>query len=230
MDHRDRLIVALDLGSVGAADTLVSTLGDTVTFYKIGYQLAFSGGLDFGRELVEAGKKVFIDLKLHDIPNTVSRGVEAIARTGATFLTVHAYPQTMAAAMAGARGSPLRILGVSVLTSYDDDDLRAAGYGSSVATLVARRAEQALEASLDGLVLSPGEAAAVRARAGTRLTLVTPGVRPTGSPAGDQKRVMTPREAVAAGADHLVIGRPITASADPAASARAILAELAEAS
>ena len=223
---RERLIVALDLSSVEAADALVERLGDAVSFYKIGYQLAYAGGLLYAQKLAGAGKRVFLDLKLHDISNTVAQGVKSVARLGATFLTVHAYPQTMRAAVEAREGG-LRILGVTVLTSYDDSDLKAAGYAASVQALVARRAEQARELGVDGLVCSPEEAANVRAIVGGGLALVTPGIRPAGAEAGDQKRIMTPAGAIAAGADYLVVGRPIVAASDPRAAADAIVAEIA---
>jgi orotidine-5'-phosphate decarboxylase len=229
MQPRDRLIVALDLPSVAAADAMVDRLGDAVSFYKIGYQLAFAGGLPLASALVRAGKQVFADLKLHDIGNTVGKGVESVATLGATFLTVHAYPQTMKAAVEARAGSPLRILAVTVLTSYDDADLAAAGYASTVGPLVARRAAQAREIGVDGLVCSAEEAASVRSIAGPGMALVTPGIRPAGAAAGDQKRVMTPARAIAAGADYLVVGRPIVEAADPKAAAQAIVAEIAQA-
>jgi orotidine-5'-phosphate decarboxylase len=225
---RERLIVALDLPSVEAAEALVARLGDAVSFYKIGYQLAYAGGLSYVETLANAGKKVFLDLKLHDIGNTVAQGVKSAARLGATFLTVHAYPQTMQAAVE-ARGDALRILAVTVLTSYDDDDLKAAGYQTSVKTLVAHRAKQARTLGVDGLVCSPEEAANVRAVVGAGMALVTPGIRPAGAETGDQKRIMTPAAAIAAGADYLVVGRPIVAAADPRAAAEAIVAEIAQA-
>ena len=223
---RERLIVALDLSSVEAADALVERLGDAVSFYKIGYQLAYAGGLLYAQKLASAGKQVFLDLKLHDISNTVAQGVKSVARLGATFLTVHAYPQTMRAAVEAREGG-LRILGVTVLTSYDDSDLKAAGYAASVKALVARRAEQARELGVDGLVCSPEEAANVRAIVGGGMALETPGIRPAGAEAGDQKRIMTPAGAIAAGADYLVVGRPIVAASDPRAAADAIVAEIA---
>jgi orotidine-5'-phosphate decarboxylase len=223
---RERLIVALDLSSVEAAEAMVARLGDAVSFYKIGYQLAFAGGLAYTRKLADAGKRVFLDLKLHDIGNTVAQGVKSVARLGATFVTVHAYPQTMQAAVE-AREVGLRILAVTVLTSYDDGDLKAAGYDASVKTLVAARAEQARLLGVDGLVCSPEEAADVRSIAGANMVLVTPGIRPAGTEAGDQKRVMTPAVAIAAGADYLVVGRPIIAASDPRAVAEAIVAEIA---
>ena len=225
---RDRLIVALDLPGVAAADAMVAKLGDSVSFYKIGYQLAYAGGLPFTRELVNAGKKVFVDLKLHDIGNTVARGVESIATLGATFLTVHAYPQTMKAAVEARAGSDLKILAVTVLTSYDDGDLHAAGYRFTVSDLVEARAQQAQVLGVDGLVSSPEEAASLRKIIGHQMQLVTPGIRPAGSASGDQKRIMTPSRAIAAGADYLVVGRPITEATDPLRAAEAIQAEIAQ--
>jgi orotidine-5'-phosphate decarboxylase len=200
-----------------------------VSFYKIGYQLAYAGGLPFAEELIDDGKQVFLDLKLHDIANTVARGVESVARLGVTFLTVHAYPQTMKAALEGRGTSPLRILAVTVLTSYEDNDLAEAGYRDRVADLVARRAEQARAIGVDGLVCAPEEAAAARKIVGRDMLLVTPGIRPAGSAAGDQKRVMTPAAAIAAGADYLVVGRPITEARDPKSAAEAIAREIASA-
>jgi orotidine-5'-phosphate decarboxylase len=226
---RERLIVALDLPDVRTAQALIESLGDAVMFYKIGYQLAYAGGLPLIGELAKAGKKVFADLKLHDIGNTVTRGVESVAKLGATFLTVHAYPQTMKAAIEGRAGSALKILGVTVLTSYDDDDLHAAGYRLSVPELVQARASQAHALGVDGLVCSAEEVADVRELVGMQMVLVTPGIRPAGSAAGDQKRVMTPEEAIAAGADYLVVGRPITAAKDPKNAAESIVASIEEA-
>jgi len=223
---RDRLIVALDLPDVAAAEAMIERLGDSVTFYKIGYQLAYAGGLPLVRQLADAGKQVFIDLKLHDIGNTVARGTESLARLGATFLTVHAFPQTMKAAVDGCAGSGLKILAVTVLTSYDDGDLDAAGYRLGVTDLVETRARQALALGIDGLVCSPEEAAALRKITGPRMSLVTPGVRPAGTNLGDQKRVMTPGRAISGGADYLVVGRPVMEAADPRAAADAIVAEI----
>ena len=224
---RDRLIVALDLPSVDTARSIVARLGDAVSFYKIGYQLAYAGGLAYAPVLADAGKRVFVDLKLHDIGSTVAEGVRSVARLGATFLTVHAYPQTMKAAVE-ARERGLQILAVTVLTSYDDTDLAAAGYAGTVAALVARRAAQARDLGVDGLVCSAAEAAQVRGIIGTKLKLVTPGIRPAGADAGDQKRIMTPTAAIAAGADYLVVGRPITAAPDPKAAAAAIVEEISQ--
>ncbi len=228
IESRDRLIVALDLSSTEAAEALITRLGDSVTFYKVGYQLAYAGGLSLVPKLAERGKKVFVDLKLHDIGNTVAKGVENIARLGGTFLTVHAYPQTMKAAVE-ARGSSLKILAVTVLTSYDDDDLHAAGYRFGVSDLVEARALQAQTLGIDGLVCSGEEAATVRGIVGAQMALVTPGIRPAGSAVGDQKRVMTPGRAISAGADYLVVGRPIVEAFDPKAAAEAIVAEIVEA-
>ena len=221
-----RLIVALDVPTPEAAVALVTRLGDRVAFYKIGLELAFGGGLALAERLVGDGKHVFLDLKLHDIPATVERAAAQVARLGATFLTVHAYPQTMAAAKRGVGDAPLTILGVTVMTSYDDSDLVTAGYALGVRDLVARRADQAVAAGIGGLILSAEEVSAMRARVGPDFRLVTPGIRPAGAAVGDQKRVMTPAEALRAGADHLVIGRPITQAPDPRAAAEAILAEM----
>ena len=227
LDARERLIVALDVPTVKAAEAMVSCLGDSVWFYKIGYQLAFAGGgLPFAGSLIAAGKQIFLDLKLHDIGNTVEKGVEGVAQLGATFLTVHGYPQTMRAAMNGKRGSRLRILAVTVLTSYDDADLAAAGYELNVRELAAARAAQARDIGVDGLVCSAEEAASLRDVAGPGMVLVTPGIRPGGSATGDQKRIMSPARAIEAGADYLVVGRPIVEARDPKAAADSIVAEI----
>ena len=225
-DPRDRLIVALDLPGVAEAEALIDRIGDAATFYKIGYQLGYAGGLALAERLAARGLKIFLDLKLHDIGNTVEAGVRAASGLGATFLTVHAYPQTMRAAVRG-RGAGLKILAVTVLTSYDDADAAEAGYGLPVAELVAQRAAQAAAIGIDGLVCSSAEAASVRTIVGPDRLIVTPGIRPAGAEAGDQKRVMTPGEARQAGIDHVVVGRPITGAADPRAVAQAIVAEMA---
>ncbi|HVQ79556.1 MAG: orotidine-5'-phosphate decarboxylase [Pseudolabrys sp.] len=226
LESRERLIVALDVPSAAKAETMVTQLGDSVRFYKIGYQLAFAGGLPFAKELIAAGKEVFLDLKLHDIGNTVAKGVESVAQLGATFLTVHAYPQTMKAAIEGRRGSKLRILAVTVLTSYDDADLAAAGYEMDVKELASARAAQARDIGIDGLVCSAEEVTALRDIAGAGMVLVTPGIRPAGGDAGDQKRIVTPARAIKAGADYLVVGRPVVETADPRSAADAIVAEI----
>jgi orotidine-5'-phosphate decarboxylase len=187
----------------------------------------YAHGLAGYARVAETGLPIFLDLKLHDIPNTVARATEQVAGLGATFLTIHAYPQTMRAAAEAARGSGLKLLAVTVMTSYDDADLAAAGYALGVKDLVARRAAQAREAGVDGLILSPEEVAAMRALLGPGMLLVTPGVRPAGAAVGDQKRVMTPARAIREGADHLVVGRPVTQASDPRAAAQAIVAEIA---
>ena len=223
---RDRLIVALDTSDVGKASRLVERIGNAAVFYKIGMELAYSGGLPLVSELAAAGKQVFLDLKLHDIPNTVERATAQAAKLGARFLTVHAYPQTMRAAVRGAKESGMQVLAVTVLTSYDDADLFDAVYRFGVVETVRRRAEQALELGVDGLVASAAEAAMARQTVGAGLILVTPGIRPEGAAAGDQKRVATPAEAMRNGADYLVIGRPVTQAPDPRAASEAIVAEI----
>lgn len=230
MTPRDALIVALDVENVEAARALVEKLDDSVVFYKVGLELAFAGGLDFADGLKDAGKRVFLDLKLHDIGATVERATRQIARRGVDFLTVHGYEQTMRAAREGAGKSALCILAVTVLTSYDDADLRKAGYAQDVAATVASRATLAREVGIAGLILSPMELSAIRPLVGPKMLLVTPGVRPHGGASNDQKRVASPVEAIEAGADHLVVGRPITRAADPRKAAEEIVAEIAEAS
>ena len=229
MNARARLILALDVSSVAKAETVIGKLGDSVSFYKIGYQLGFAGGLALAHKLADAGKQVFIDFKLHDIGNTVAKGVESIARLGATFLTVHAYPQTMHAAVDARAGTNLRILAVTVLTSYDDADIAAAGYDFTVSELVAERAAQARDIGVDGLVCSAAEAKNLRGIVGPRMVLVTPGIRPAGAGRDDQKRIMTPSAAIAAGADYLVVGRPILEAKNPKTAAEKIVAEIASA-
>ena len=224
-DPRDRLIVALDLPDVAAAERLVERIGDAATFYKIGYRLGYAGGLAFAERLARQGKKTFLDLKLHDIGNTVEEGVRSASGLGATFLTVHAYPQTMRAAVKG-RGNGLKILAVTVLTSYDDADATEAGYALPVAELVAQRSAQARDIGIDGIVCSAVEAEAVRRVVGTECLIVTPGIRPADAALGDQKRVMTPGQARAAGIDHVVVGRPITGADDPRRIAERIVAEM----
>ncbi|KKC37722.1 orotidine 5'-phosphate decarboxylase [Devosia epidermidihirudinis] len=222
-----QLIVGLDVSSRARAEEIVAALGDAVDFYKIGYQCFYGAdGYALGKALIAAGKKVFFDLKLLDIDNTVEKGVAAFAETGAAMLTVHAYPKTMRAAAKAAAGSGLCVLGVTVLTSMDDADVKEAGYERDAAGLVALRAQQARDAGIGGIVSSPHEAEMVRTIIGPKMAIVTPGIRPAGSAAGDQKRIMGPAEALAAGATHLVVARPIIEAADPAAAARAILAEM----
>jgi orotidine-5'-phosphate decarboxylase len=227
---RDRLIVALDMPEVAEAERLVERIGDGARFYKVGMELAYgSDGLSLVRRLVDAGNKVFLDLKLHDIPNTVERATAQAAKLGATLLTVHAYPQTMKAAVAGASGTGLKLLAVTVLTSYDDEDLLDAGYRFGVIELVRRRAEQARTFGLHGIVASAAEAKSIRGAVGEDMILVTPGIRPAGGAAGDQKRIATPESAIRDGADFLVVGRPITAASDPREASESIVAAIAEA-
>jgi orotidine-5'-phosphate decarboxylase len=225
----ERLIVALDVSDVEAARVLVQELAAAVSIFKIGYQLAYCGGLTLARELANAGNRVFLDLKLLDIPNTVAEGTAAVARLGAAFLTVHAYPQALAAAVEGRGSSPLKILGITALTSMSDADFADAGYGRPVEDLVRMRARAAHAIGADGVVAAAREAPLVREAAGPGFLIVTPGIRPAGAAAGDQKRVTTPAEAIRLGADYLVVGRPITKAPDPRAAAEAILAEIAAA-
>ncbi len=221
---RERLIVALDFPDVATAEKLVVRLDNAVSFYKIGFELALAkDGLAFAEMVARAGKKVFLDLKLHDIGNTVSRAVERAAERGMTFLTVHAFPQTMRAAVQGRAQSKLKLLAVTVLTSWDDGDLKEAGYAMSVSDLVLRRAGQAKEIGMDGVVASAAEAASIRKRVGAETLIVTPGIRPAGSDSGDQKRIVTPGDAIRAGADYLVVGRPVAGAADPKIAAERIV-------
>ena len=226
MHPDDRLIVALDLPSVYLAEQMVETLGDAVSFYKIGMELTYAGGLPLVKALIAKGKKVFLDLKLHDIPHTVEMATARVADLGATFLTVHAYPQTMEAAHRGRKGTDTQILGVTVMTSMDDEDLKNAGYAYGVSDLVIKRANQAKSSGVDGLICSATDIINIRTSIGKALNIVTPGIRPAGSDIGDQKRIMTPFEAIKAGADYLVIGRPITDALNPHAAAAAILKEM----
>ncbi len=222
----ERLIVGLDVPTVKDAEKAVRELDGVVSFYKIGYQLAFAGGLDFARELASGGTKVFLDMKLLDIDHTVAKGVENIVKMGMTMLTIHAYPKAMRAAVEAARGSDLCLLAVSVLTSMDEQDVIDAGYEYDPHTLVLRRSEQALHAGMGGIVCSAEEAEAVRRIAGPDMAVVTPGIRPAGSDHGDQKRVVTPAQAIRNGSSHLVVGRPIVAAANRREAAEAILDEM----
>ncbi len=222
----DRLIVALDVPSVTEASAMVEQLGDSVTFYKIGYQLAFAGGLDFARQLVASGYQVFLDMKLLDIDNTIEKAITNIADMGVNMLTIHAYPKAMAAAVKAAEGSQLCLLGVTVLTSMDDSDLAVAGYAKGAKELVLIRAKQARDAGMGGVVASALEAAEIRRIIAPEMNLVTPGIRPAGADHGDQKRVMTPGDAIAVGASHLVVGRPIVASENPQDVASAIIRDI----
>ncbi len=220
------IIVALDVESAAEARALVARLGAQVNFYKVGMELYAAAGMEFVRELIGGGKEVFLDLKLYDIPETVKRAVTQIARTGVRFLTIHAVPSVMRAAVEGRGNSELKLLGVTVLTSFGPEDMEELNFQGSVSELVERRARKAIEAGMDGIVTSPLEVAAVRRVTGPEATLVIPGIRSAGADKGDQKRVATPAEAIAAGADYLVIGRQITRAADPAAEAGRVLAEI----
>lgn len=226
---RDRLIVGLDVPTLAEAERVVRDLEGTVAFYKIGYQLVFAGGLDFARDLASGGTKVFLDMKLLDIDNTVTKGVENIVKMGVSMLTLHAYPKAMRSAVEAARGSALCLLGVTVLTSMDAQDLLDAGYRDDPHALVLKRAEQARAAGMGGIVCSAAEARAARGVVGPAMAVVTPGIRPAGGEAGDQKRVTSPADAIRAGASHLVVGRPIIAAVDRRQAARAILEEMAAA-
>ena len=225
MTADDRLIVALDLPDAHSGLTLAAALGDTVSFYKIGLGMLTGGGLALANELkTEHGKRIFLDMKLFDIGATVEAAVRGLARFDLDFLTVHGDPHVVRAAREGAGGSDLRILAVTILTSLDRADLDAGLIKpGDMPDLVAERAERAFEAGADGVIASPQEAAMIRALPGASGRLiVTPGVRPAGSAPGDQKRVATPARAIADGADHIVVGRPIRDAADPRAAAEAI--------
>lgn len=218
-----RLYVALDLPSIDDARAMVKSLGDAIVSYKIGLQLLPLGGAQFGRELADAGKNVFLDFKLHDIDATVEKATKSIAGLGADLLTVHARPDVMKAAARGRGEDGLKVLGVTVLTSLDQEALKAIGYQQSPEELVMRRVEQALEAGIDGVVSSPLEAAAIRRQVPDDFLVVTPGVRLPGGDMGDQKRVASPKDALTSGASHLVVGRPITGAPNPYAAALSIL-------
>ena len=221
-----RCFVALDLPSVAEAEAMVETLGDAVASYKIGLQLLPIGGVELGQRLKAKGKNVFYDFKFHDIGATVEKATRSIAGLQADLLTVHARPDVMRSAVQGRGDAPLKILGVTVLTSLDRQALRDIGYNDNAESLVMRRVEQAIEAGIDGVVSSPLEAAAIRGNVPKSFLVVTPGVRPKGADAGDQKRIATPAAALKSGASHLVIGRPITQAADPRAAALSIAAEM----
>jgi orotidine-5'-phosphate decarboxylase len=219
------IIVALDVETAAEARAIVSSLGDSASFYKVGLELYASAGMDFVRELKSQGYRVFLDLKLYDIPETVRRAVVQFARSGVDFLTVHGMRQVMRAAVAGRADSDLKLLAVTVLTSVDDADLACDGYSKTASELVAWRAQNAKEDGVDGLICSPLDVRAVRVITGPEMILVTPGVRSAGTAAADQKRIATPAEAVANGADYLVIGRQITRAPDPRAEMSRILGE-----
>jgi len=221
------VIVALDVASVEEARELVRRLKPVVPFFKVGLELYAAAGMPFVHELAASGSDVFLDLKFYDIPETVKRAVRQAATSGARFLSVHGSGPVMRAAVEGRGDSPLRLLGVTVLTSFDEEDLRDLGYPCRPEQLVELRVRKAREAGLDGVVCSPLEVERVRRIAGPALTLVTPGVRSAGVAWADQKRTATPAEAIRAGADYIVVGRQITRAADPAAAAARLLEEIA---
>ncbi|MAA97343.1 MAG: orotidine-5'-phosphate decarboxylase [Stappia sp.] len=225
---RDRLILGLDVPTVEEARAIVRETAGAVGTYKIGMQLQFAGGLGLAQELARDGHSVFLDVKLLDIDNTVMKAVENIARMGVRFVTIHAYPKAMRAAVAGlaAGGGDLCLLGVTVLTSMDEDDLHDAGYAGSVGDLVVARAANARAAGMGGIVCSPQEVGSLRPVLGPHPVTVTPGIRPAGSAAGDQKRIMTPADAIREGADYLVVARPILEATDRRAAADSIVAEI----
>jgi len=222
-----RLILPLDLPSIAEARAMVETLGDAVSFYKIGLELLATDGMGLARDLKGEGKSIFLDWKLHDIGATVERSARVLAGAGCDLLTVHAEPQVMQAAVKAKGGSDLKILAVTVLTSLTDADLIELGYAFSARDLVARRIRQAVDCGVDGIVSSPHEAALAREIAGPDFLVVTPGVRPFWSAKNDQARAATPADALKAGASHLVCGRPITAANDPREAALKVVAEMA---
>lgn len=226
---RERLIVALDLPTVSEAEAMIKTLGDRAGVYKIGLQLLFAGGISLAERLADEGHDVFVDAKFLDIDNTVASAVANVERLGVRFLTIHAYPKAMRAAVGALSGTSLGLLGVTVLTSMSDDDLADAGYAGTVRDRVLARATDAKAARMTGIVASPEEAAAVRQAVGDDLIVITPGIRPEGVALGDQKRAATPMAAIKAGADYLVVGRPILQADDPRGAADAIVDEIAAA-
>jgi orotidine-5'-phosphate decarboxylase len=226
---RNPIILALDVESAAEARALVSQLGNSVNFYKVGMELYAAAGMEIVRDLLAQGKEVFLDLKFYDIPETVKRAVAQVAKTGVRFLTVHGSASIMRAAVEGKGSSNLQLLAVTVLTSFGPEDMEDLGFRGDIAQLVERRARKAVECGIDGLVASPLEAAALRKIVGSNTILVTPGVRSAGAAKGDQKRVATPADAIRDGADYLVIGRQITRAPNPAAEAARVLHEIAAA-
>ena len=226
IDARDRLIVALDVPSAAEAEALVDRIGDQVRFVKVGLELYTVAGPDMVRTLVDRGKRVFLDLKFLDIEETVRRATARVAAMGATFLTIHANRKALIAAVQGRGQSELKLLAVTVLTNFDGDDLREMGIQRSVRDLVTARAALAAEVGCDGVVASGEEPEAIRAKVGPDLLIVTPGVRPAGNSTDDHARPTTPTQTIAAGADYLVIGRPIRDAQDPPVATAAILQEM----
>jgi orotidine-5'-phosphate decarboxylase len=224
----DRLIVALDLDSVEKAQRMVEELGDLVSFFKVGLELDILGGAKIVEWLIGRGKKVFLDLKFNDVPETVTRATRAAARLGISFLTVHGDGPTVRAAVAGrdAAKSNVKLLAVTVLTSFDEQDIKDIGFAIPLEELILRRAKTARELGCDGVIASGQEAGKIRQAVGPEMLIVTPGIRPSGAASQDQKRVTTPGDALVAGADYLVLGRAITGSADPRAAAEAVIAEM----
>jgi orotidine-5'-phosphate decarboxylase len=222
----DPVIIALDFESSGEADRLVASLGNSAGFYKVGMELYAAAGMDYVRSLIDRGKRVFLDMKYYDIGETVRRAVAVAARSGASFLTVHSVGQVMRAAIQGRGDSSMKLIAVSVLTSFDQNDVAELGYHIPLAELVRERVRLSMETGMDGIVGSPLEARSIRAQIGPEAILITPGVRSRGASAGDQKRVATPAEAVRDGANYIVIGRQVSRAADPAAALAAIHAEL----
>lgn len=220
------IIIALDCESAEAAWQIVDATSETVDVYKVGLELYAAAGIGFVNELLRRNKKVFLDLKLHDIGETVKRATARIAQSGVSLLTVHAEPQVMAAAMQGKSGTGLKILAVTVLTSLDQIDMHEMGYDKSLQEVFDTRARNAIRYGVDGMVCSPREVAQLRRAAGPDSVLVTPGVRSAGAAKGDQKRVATPAEAIADGATYLVIGRQVTRATDPNLEVRRIMAEI----
>ena len=227
MQPEERIIVALDVPSAQQARQIVDDIGEAGRFYKIGYQLMPIGGLELAKELTDAGKKVFLDFKFHDIGNTVEQGVRSIAQFGADYLTVHAEPDVLRGAVAGRAEDPrLKVLAVTVLTSLDQASLTRMGISTSLGDLVLERAKMAIDSGADGIVASAMEAARLRDALGDDFDIITPGIRPAGAARNDQQRIVTPRDAINNGATRLVIGRPIVASDNPAKAHGAIVEEL----
>ena len=226
LSARERLIVALDVANRAEAERLVGALGDSVQFYKIGLQLTFAGGIELAAELARSGKQVFLDVKLHDIDKTVESAVRNIAALGIDFVTVHAQGRCIEAAVRGRGDSDLKIFGVTVLTSLTTEDLTTDGVTQTLPELVVGRARRAMDAGCDGVIASGMEATAIREMAGGQLLIVTPGIRSEGVPHHDQKRVTTPRQAIARGADYLVVGRQILDADSPADMANQVVMEI----
>jgi orotidine-5'-phosphate decarboxylase len=228
---RERLIVALDVSSVSAAQELVQRIGDAAGIYKVGLQLFTAEGPGFVRDLVRSGRRVFLDLKLHDIPNTVGHAVENAAALGVHMLTVHASGGSamLRAAVEAAKGSPLNILAVTVLTSLNDEDMDEIGVAGRVSDQALRMAALAQTVGCQGIISSPREALLIRKSLGESFAIVTPGIRPAGAESNDQQRIATPAKAIENGASHIVLGRPITHAADPAQAARSIISEMEQA-